>query len=92
MREFSRDNREEEVHFIDVTLVDQDEERIQEWKECGDIGGGCLDEDDWRSLSSRVTRQYIRFSMELGCKQVSCWISSGLMWINCGEDNYFVFR
>ena len=92
MREFSRDNREEEVQFIDVTLADQDEERIREWKECGDIGGGCLDEDDWRSLSSRVTRQYIRFSIELGCKQVSCLITSGLMWINCGEDNYIVFR
>ena len=39
MREFSRDNREEEVQFIDVTLADQDEERIREWKECGDIGG-----------------------------------------------------
>ena len=27
------------MQFIDVTLADQDEERIREWKECGDIGG-----------------------------------------------------
>ena len=31
MREFSRDNREEEVQFIDVTLADQDDEMESRW-------------------------------------------------------------
>ena len=39
IRELSRDSREEEVQFIDATLADQDEEKIRERKEFGDIGG-----------------------------------------------------
>ena len=53
---------------------------------------GGLSEDDWRILSRRVTRQCIRFSIELGCKQVSCLNTSGLMWIICGEDNYICLQ